>query len=174
MAQANLPYGFKVKQKIIAFAPSYEIFDEATNNKIFTAKRNFFQFFTVTFRIFNLQGDELILVKSNWLKTQWKILQKGKLIGTIRFPFIRLCGIKFDVELQGNTYTASDILGWSFTAKDLNNQIGFVLDKKIFRIKDTYKITVYPPLEPIFGLAASLAIDLKFYQGQRSASFSFD
>ena len=93
MAKADIPYGFKVRQKIIAFAPVYDIFDEATGNKIFTAKRNFFQFFTVTFRILNLQGEELIMVKSNFFKTEWKIYQKGTLIGMIKFPLIRFCGI---------------------------------------------------------------------------------
>lgn len=166
MAQSSQPFGFKVRQRIIAFGATYDIIDEATGEQIFTAKKKLFTILPKMW-IKNLQGKELITIKSNFWRTRWNIYQGNNLVGAVKFPFIRICGIKFDVELAGNEYTASDILGWSFTARGRDGQIGFLLDKKVFRIKDTYKVVVYPPLEPIFGLAAALAIDAKFYQGNR-------
>ena len=165
---STAPFGFKVKQRIISFrGGTYDIFDQATEQQLFVAKRKMFTL-TPTIIIENLQGQEVARVKGNFLiGTKWEITQGGNLIGMVKFPLIRFCGVKFDVELQGNNYTASDILGWSFVARDVNGNIGFLLDKKVFRIKDTYKIEVYPPLEPVFALAASLAIDIKFYQGNR-------
>ena len=164
---AQQPYGFQVKQRILAFRATYDIIDEATGQQIFVAKRKILTF-TPTLWIENMQGQEVARVKGNFLiGTNWKITQGPNLVGAVKFPLIRFCGIKFDVELQGNNYTASDILGWSFTARDYNGNVGFMLDKKVFRIKDTYKVVVYPPLEPVLALAAALAIDSKFYQGNR-------
>jgi len=166
MAQSSQPFGFKVSQRLIAFGATYDIIDEATGEQIFSAKKSIFRILPKIW-IRNLQGKELISIQSNFFRTKWDIYQGNNLVGAVKFPFIKLCGIKFDVELTGNEYTASDILGWSFTARGRDGQIGFILDKKVFRIKDTYKVEVYPPLEPIFGLAAALAIDAKFYQGNR-------
>ena len=165
---STAPFGFKVKQRIISLrGGTYDIFDQATDQQLFVAKRKVFTL-TPTIVIENLQGQEVARVKGNFfIGTKWKITQGENLIGMVKFPLIKLCGIKFDVELAGNHYSASDILGWSFVARDVNGNIGFLLDKKVFRIKDTYKIEVYPPLEPVFALAASLAIDIKFYQGNR-------
>lgn len=166
MAQ-NAPFGFKVTQKIFALRATYDILDEATGQKIFVAKRQIFAF-TPTLWIEDLNGNEVIRIKSNFLfKNRWKITQRNNIIGEVEFPIIRICGIKFDVHLAGQRYSASDILGWSFNAVDPSGRIGFTLDKKIFHIKDTYQVTVYPPLEPLFGLAAALTIDSKFYQGNR-------
>ena len=165
MAQAQ-PFGFKVQQKVFAFVSTYNIFDLANDQKIFEAKRKVFTL-TPTIIIKDASGQEVLRLKANFFfANKWKILQKGNLIGEVKFPLIRFCGIKFDVELQGNRYTASDIFGWSFNARDMNGNIGFTLDKKVFRIRDTYQVTVYPPLEPLFGLAAALAIDAKYYQGK--------
>ena len=164
---AQQPFGFQVKQRILAFRATYDIIDEATGQQVFVAKR---KIFTLTPKLWieNMQGQEVARVKGNFLiGTNWKISQGSNLVGAVRFPLIRLCGIKFDVELSGNNYTASDILGWSFTARDYSGNVGFMLDKKVFRIKDTYKVVVYPPLEPVLALAAALAIDSKFYQGNR-------
>ncbi|MHA1829755.1 MAG: LURP-one-related/scramblase family protein, partial [Candidatus Heimdallarchaeaceae archaeon] len=154
MSKEDLPYGFKVKQKIIALIPTFDIYDEATGNQVFKARKTFLSL-TPNIKIYNMQGVKVIEIKANFFfANKWKIYQDGKLIGTVKFPIFRLCGIKFDVELLGNIYTAADILGWSFKAVDVNNRIGFTLDKKVFSLRDTYKITVYPPLEPIFGIAA--------------------
>jgi len=165
---STAPFGFKVKQRIISFrGGTYDIFDQATEQQLFVAKRKVFTL-TPTIVIENMQGQEVARVKGNFfIGTKWKITQGANLIGIVKFPLIKFCGIKFDVELAGNHYMASDILGWSFVARDVNGNIGFLLDKKVLRIKDTYKIEVYPPLEPVFALAASLAIDIKFYQGNR-------
>ncbi len=166
MAQSGTPFGFKVTQRILALGATYDIIDIATGNKIFVARRRLFTW-TPTIIIENLQGQEVVKVKSNFLfGNRWKITQGPNLIGEIEFPIIKFCGIKFDVMLAENHYTASDIIGWSFNAVSRDGSIGFTLDKK-FRIKDTYRVDVYPPLEPLFGLAAVLAIDSKFYQGNR-------
>ncbi len=167
MAQSNAPFGFKVSQRILAFRATYDIIDVATGNKVFVAKRRLFTW-SPTIIIENLQGQEVAKVKGNFFfQNRWKITQGANLVGEVEFPLIRFCGIKFDVTLAGNHYTASDILGWSFNAVGRDGSIGFTLDKKVFRIKDTYRVDVYPPLEPLFGLAAALAIDSKFYQGNR-------
>ncbi|MCG3215705.1 MAG: hypothetical protein KAS63_03245 [Candidatus Heimdallarchaeota archaeon] len=165
---ATAPYGFKIKQRIISFrGGTYDIFDESTDQQLFVAKRKVFTL-RPTITIENLQGQEVAQVKGNFfIGTKWAITQGVNLVGMVKFPLIRICGIKFEVELAGKRYHASDVMGWSFVARDESNRIGFLLDKKIFRIKDTYKIEVYPPLEPVLALAASLAIDIKFYQGNR-------
>ncbi|MHA2357985.1 MAG: LURP-one-related/scramblase family protein [Candidatus Heimdallarchaeaceae archaeon] len=167
MAQAALPYGFRVRQKIFAFrlAATYDIFDEATQQKVFIAKKKFLAILP-TIVVENLNGQEVAKVKSNFWKTKWKITQNGKLVGMVKFPFIRVCGIKFSVEMAGNVYHASDLLGWKFSAVDMQGRMGFYLDKRILTIRDTYKVDVYPPLEPVFGLAAALAVDVRFYQGR--------
>ncbi|MHA1347845.1 MAG: LURP-one-related/scramblase family protein [Candidatus Heimdallarchaeaceae archaeon] len=166
MAQQNQPFGFKVQQQFFAFTATYNIFDMATDQQVFKAKRKLFTL-GKTIVIEDMQGREVITIKANlFLKTKWKITQAGREIGMVIFPFFRLCGIKFSVELAGNEYHASDLMAYSFTARDLNNQIGFTLDRRILTIRDTYKVTVYPPLEPVFGLAATLAIDYKYFQNK--------
>ncbi|MBY9002233.1 MAG: LURP-one-related family protein [Candidatus Heimdallarchaeota archaeon] len=166
MTQHNQPFGFKVQQKILAFTATYNIFDMATDQQVFRAKR---KMFTIgkTIIIEDMQGKEVVKLKANLiLKNKWKIVQNGREVGMVKFPLIRFCGIKFSVELAGNEYHASDLMAYAFTARDLNNQIGFTLDRRILTIRDTYRIDVYPPLDPIFGLAATLAVDYKFFQNR--------
>ena len=166
MAQQNQPYGFKVQQRFFAFSATYDIFDMATGQQVFKAKRKLFTL-QKTIVIEDMQGSEVVRLKANmFLNTKWKITQAGREIGLVKFPFFRLCGIKFAVELAGNEYHASDLLAYSFTARDLNNRVGFTLDRRILTIRDSYKVDVYPPLEPIFGLAATLAIDYKYFQNK--------
>lgn len=167
MAQSNAPYGFKVTQRILALRATYDIIDVATDNKVFIAKRRMFTW-RPTIIIENIQGQEVAKIKANYFfQNKWKITVGSELIGEIEFPIIKLCGIKFDVMLAGNHYTASDVFGWSFNAVGRDGRLGFTLDKRFFRIKDTYRVDVYPPLEPLFGLAAVLAIDSRYYQGNR-------
>lgn len=166
MAQQNQPFGFQVQQKFFALTATYNITDMATGQQVFKAKRKLFTFFK-TIVIEDMQGIEVVRLKANLLfMNKWNIIQNGKIIGSVKFPLIKLCGIEFTVELLGNVYHASDLMGWSFTARDVNNQIGFTLDRRILSIRDTYKVDVYPPLEPIFGLAATLAIDYRFFQNR--------
>ncbi|MHA1304522.1 MAG: LURP-one-related family protein [Candidatus Heimdallarchaeaceae archaeon] len=158
------PMGFKVQQKILALVATYKIYDLATDQQIFEAKRKMFTL-TPTLIIRDMAGVEVIKIKSNFFfQNSWKIYQQDKLIGEVTFPIIRFCGIKFDVKLAGNVYTASDVLGYSFSAVDLSGNIGFKLDRKVFSIRDTYKVETYPPLDPLFALAAALAIDSKYFQ----------
>jgi uncharacterized protein YxjI len=166
MSQPGAPFGFEIKQRILALRATYDIIDVATGNQVFIAKRKLFTW-TPEITIENLQGQEVAKVQGNFFfQNRWKITQGPNLIGEVEFPIFKLCGIKFDVLLAGNHYTASDIIGWSFNAVGRDGKIGFTLDKK-FRIKDTYRVDVYPPLEPLYGLAAALAVDSKFYQGNR-------
>ena len=161
------PFGFKITQKIFAFGATYDIEDEATGQQIFKARRQILSL-TPTLWIEDMNGNEVIQIKSNFLlKNNWRITQGRNLIGEVEFPIIRICGIKFDVFLEGQQYTGSDILGWSFNVRDSSGNIGFTLDKKVLSIRDTYRLVVYPPLEPLFALAAALAVDTKFYQGNR-------
>ena len=128
MAQQNQPFGFKVRQRFFALTATYDIEDMATGQPVFKAKRKFFTFLK-TIVIENMQGMEVATIKANlFFKNKWKIIQNGNVIGLVKFPLIRFCGIKFSVELMGNEYHASDLLAYSFTARDLNNQIGFTLD----------------------------------------------
>lgn len=164
--QITQPYAFKVRQRFFTFFRKfYDIFDMATEQKLLVAKTKFLTLFPQLI-VEDLAGNELVRIKSNWLRTSWKIYQNDTLIGEVKFPFIRFCGIKFTVYMAGNTYKASDIIGWNFTAKDINGNIGFMIDRKVFSIRDTYKVIVYPPLEPIFALAAALTIDMKYYEGK--------
>ncbi|TET80025.1 MAG: hypothetical protein E3J43_02810 [Candidatus Heimdallarchaeota archaeon] len=167
MAQSSAPFGFKVTQRILALRATYDIIDVATGNKVFIAKRRMFTW-RPTIIIENIQGQEVAKITANYFfQNKWKITVGPDLIGEIEFPIIKFCGIKFDIMLAGNQYTASDVFGWSFKAVGRDGVIGFTLDKKFFRIKDTYRVDVYPPLEPLFGLAAVLAIDSRYYRSSR-------
>ena len=167
MAQSSAPFGFKVTQRILTLRSTYDIFDVATGNKVFIAKRRMFTW-RPTIIIENIQGQEVAKITANYFfQNKWKITVGPDLIGEIEFPIIKFCGIKFDIMLAGNHYTASDVFGWSFKAVGRDGSIGFTLDKKFFRIKDTYRVDVYPPLEPIFGLAAVLAVDSRYYRSSR-------
>ena len=162
--QITQPYAFKVRQRFFTFIRKfYDIFDLATEQKVLVAKTKILTFFPQII-VEDLAGREVVRIKSNWLRTSWKIYQGDNLIGEVKFPFIRFCGIKFTVFMAGNAYEASDIIGWNFTAKDRNGNVGFLLDRKLFRIRDTYQVVVYPPLEPIFALAAALTIDMRYYE----------
>ncbi|MHA1205218.1 MAG: hypothetical protein K9W45_01400 [Candidatus Heimdallarchaeum aukensis] len=167
MSQEIKPMGFKVQQKILALVATYNIYDLATDQQIFQAKRKMFSW-TPTIIIKDMAENEVAKIVSNFFfQNNWKIYAPdGALIGEVKFPLIRFCGIKFDVMLAGNTYTASDIFGYSFSAVDVNGNLGFKLDRKVFAIRDTYKVETYPPLEPVFALAAALAIDSKYFQGK--------
>ena len=166
MAQQNQPFGFKVQQRFFAFSATYDIFDMATDQQVFKAKRKLFTI-AKTIIIYDLQEREVVKLKANlFFKNKWKIIQNGNVVGMVSFPLIRFCGIKFSVELAGNEYHASDLLAYAFTARDLQNNVGFTLDRRILTIRDSYKVDVYPPLDPIFGLAATLAIDYKFFQNR--------
>jgi len=167
MAQSSAPFGFKVTQRILALRATYDIIDVATGNKVFIAKRRMFTW-RPTIIIENIQEQEVAKITANYFfQNKWKITVGPDLIGEIEFPIIKFCGIKFDIMLAGNQYTASDVFGWSFKAVGRDGSIGFTLDKKFFRIKDTYRVDVYPPLEPLFGLAAVLAIDSRYYRSSR-------
>ena len=166
MSQQNQPFGFKIQQKFFSLTATYKITDVATDQQIYKAKRKLFSFLK-TIVIEDMQGIEVARIKGNFLfNNKWKIIQNENVIGSIKFPLVKLCGIEFTVELMDNVYHASDLMAYSFTARDANNQVGFTLDRKVFTIKDTYRVDVYPPLEPIFGLAATLAIDYKFFQSK--------
>ena len=166
MSQQNAPFGFKIRQRIFAFRATYDIFDMATDQQLFKAKKKIFSF-GKTIIIEDLQGREVVKIKGNVIfNNNWTITQNNQKIGMVRFPLIRFCGIKFTVELLGNIYNASDLLGYSFNAVNQAGHIGFSLNRRILSIRDTYKVDVYPPLEPVFGLAAALAIDAKYFQGQ--------
>lgn len=157
-------YGFKVQQKMISFTPTYDVYDLATDQKVFVAKR---QFFSIPPKIVieDLSGREVIKIESNFFfKNKWEIKQRGAIIGEVSFPIMRFFGFSFDLRLAGKEYTASNVFGHSFTARDPSGNIGFIVDKKVFSFRDTYKVEVYPGLEPLFAIAASIAIDSKYHE----------
>ncbi len=160
-------YGFKVQQKIFALRATYNIYDLAKDEKIFVARRKILAF-RPEIEIKDMNDQKVITIKSNFLfRNRWKIIQNNNLIGEVKFPIIRLFGFKFELSIAGNNYEATNIFGYSFTAVDDMGRIGFVVDKKFFSFRDSYKVEVHPPLEPLFGLAAAIAIDSKYHEGKR-------
>lgn len=160
-----MTYAFKVQQRFISFfGATYDIYDLATDQKIFIAKRQFFAI-PPKIKIKDMAGNEDITIHSNFLfRNKWTIKHKGVVIGEVSFPIIRFFGFRFDLSLAGKKYSASNVFGYSFTAIDQTGNIGFKVDKKFLSLRDSFKVEVYPGLEPIFGIAAAIAIDSKYHE----------
>ncbi len=106
MSQQIQRMGFKVQQKLLALVATYNIYDLATDQQIFTAKRKLFSL-TPTVIIYDMAGKELVRVTSNFFfGNKWKIHLGEQIFGEVKFPIFRLCGIKFEVYMANNVYTA--------------------------------------------------------------------
>ena len=160
-------YDYKVHQKVISLRPVYEIFDERTGEQLAVARQTWFSVFRSTMHIEDMYGNRVLTAKGGFFDFTFKILDaQGNLVAILSRPWIAIFK-NFKILYHNEVVKAQGgILPWGFEAATPTGRFAFRLDKKIFSIRDTYKITVGEFMDPLHAITSALVIDRVFFKGK--------
>ncbi len=160
-------YDYKVHQKIISLRPVYEIFDERTGEQLAVAKQTWFSIFRSTMHIEDMYGNRVLTAKGGFFDFTFKIFDaQGQLVAVLSRPWIAIFK-NFKILYHNEVVKAQGgILPWGFEAATPAGRFAFRLDKKIFSIRDTYKISVGEFMDPLHAITSALVIDRVFFKGK--------
>lgn len=159
------PVNFKVEQKIIAIRPTYKVSD-ANDQEFMVVKRPMLNFFRPVLHVERPDGTPLGYIQANLWRTQWAIHDaEGNLHATIFFPLIMFLRKNFQIHTANGIYNSGDSwFSYKFEAFSPSGHSAFLVDKKIFSLRDSFSIQSTGELSPFITCLAAVCIDQKFHQ----------
>ena len=159
------PVDFTVQQKILALRPVYAIKD-SSNNVFMEVKRNFFNPFFPHLYVKGPDGRPIGDIQGNLFRTKWKITDpQGNLHASIRMPFFSFFMKHFDMQTPtGNFKSGNSFFGLKFDCYDSQGKVAWVVDKKVFSIRDTFQIKSFGMLSPFVTTMSAICIDQRFFK----------
>lgn len=149
----------QIKQKMFSIGDKFAVTNESEEPVFFVQGK----FFSLRGKrsIFDLEGNLLLVVQRKLFKLMptFEVYNANKVrIATIkkRVSFVS----KFKIFSQEDTYQMDgDFFGWNFVLSKNNQPVG-TLNKKLFKLTDTYILDIVQDEEAPFFVALTLALDL--------------
>lgn len=150
---------FYLKEKILTWFDSYNIYDE-NDNIAYIVKGELSWGHQV--RIYDKNNKEIGLIKEKIFNLLPKFIlydANGNEIGTIDK---QLTFFKHKYTLSCNDWTVSgDFFGWDYEVTDSNDQVIMTASKELLRFTDNYEINVLNKKNSLLSIMIVLAIDLE-------------
>ncbi|MBQ7433329.1 MAG: LURP-one-related family protein [Lachnospiraceae bacterium] len=145
-----------IKQRVFSWTDSYDIYDEAGNQKYFV-KAAFFAF-GHQLQVYDGAGREIGRVKQKLLTLlpAFDIEIGGRVYGRIqkKFTFLKP---KYEIDFNG-WRVEGDFLGWDYDVYFGNIPVAHI-SKELFHWGDTYVIDIANPNDELMGMMLVIAID---------------
>jgi len=170
------PVDFKVEQKIFALRATYKV-KNSFDQEFMVVRKKFFSMFRPHLFVQHADGSPFGHIQANLWKTEWKIYDaENNLYATIRFPLFMFFRKNFSIETADGIFqSGNSIFAYKFDAYDSKGQISFLVDKKIFSIRDSFQIKNFGQLSPFIVCLVAVTIDQRFHsKGGSDRSFAFD
>ncbi|MHA2168929.1 MAG: zinc-ribbon domain-containing protein [Candidatus Kariarchaeaceae archaeon] len=158
------PIDFTVQQKIFSFRATYKV-SNANRHEFMVIRRNFINPFRPFLRVEGIDGRPMGHIQGNFWRTKWEIYDEHmNLHATIRFPFIMIFRKRFSIETADGIYNSgTSLFAYKFDAYAPDGQISFLVDKKIFTIRDQFQIKSFGNLNPYLCCLAAVTVDQRFH-----------
>jgi uncharacterized protein YxjI len=158
---------YKVQQKMISARPVFEIFDEQTGEKIAQSKQTWFSIFRSTMHIEDINGNRLLTAKGGFFdRTFWLLDEHGQKVAKLVRPLIQIRK-SFEIFYRDDIIKAQGgILAFGFDAYSATGHFAFRLDKQIFKIRDTIRVSTGTFMDPLHAVTSALVIDRIFFRGK--------
>lgn len=161
----------KVVQKLIAARPVFEIYDEATGEKLGIIRQTWLSFLRSTLNIEDMSGRKILTAKGGFFdKTFWLLDESGQKIAKLTRPWIALRK-NFTIHYRDDIIKAQGgFLAWGFEANSSSGQFAFRLDKKILAVRDQFRISVGDYMDWLHAVASAVVVDRIFFKGKGCGS----
>jgi uncharacterized protein YxjI len=161
----------KVVQKLISARPVFEIYDEATGEKLGTIRQTWLSFLRSTLNIFDANDQKILTAKGGFFdKTFWLLDESGQKIAKLTRPWIALRK-NFTIHYRDEIIKAQGgFLAWGFEATSSSGQFAFRLDKKILAIRDQFRVSVGDYMDWLHAVASAVVVDRVFFKGKGCGS----
>jgi uncharacterized protein YxjI len=157
-----------VTQKLISLGAHYLVRVMNSEEVIMNAKGKIFTFnpYLELIKGDNSEGEPLLIMKGNFLKTTFTIFNSdNNILAEMQFPFISLFK-RFTLLLDGRTYEVKgSLIAWHFECKD-NNKQAILSITKDFSLRDKFTIHVNDVIPHEIAVLAAIAVDQRFFQSQ--------
>ena len=156
---------WEVTQKLLAFAPTYEISVPGNPAVLMTVKG---KLATATPKLSLTQGGpdgpEVGRLEGNFWKTQFRILlPDGAQVGQLTFPFF-MFKKSFTLTFGGNSWSAEGgYAGWAFRCRDAQGQTVFEIARQA-TLRDRFRVDVADGVPAEVGCLAAVAVDQRLFQ----------
>ncbi len=156
---------YQVEQKLLSMTQTYKIKD-FMGNEFMVARRKMSSFFNPKIEIKDMMENLIGYVQGNFFKTEWDIYDiNGVFHAKIRFPFFMWFTKSFTIETSiGIFRSGGSVFSKRFDAYAPDGRLTFVVDKKLFSFRDSFKIQSNGQLGPFITCLAAVVIDQKFHQ----------
>jgi len=161
----------KVVQKLISARPVFEIYDEATGEKLGIIRQTWLSFLRSTLNIEDMSGRKILTAKGGFFdKTFWLLDESGQKIAKLTRPWIALRK-NFTIHYRDDIIKAQGgFLAWGFEANSSSGQFAFRLDKKILAVRDQFRISVGDYMDWLHAVASAVVVDRVFFKGKGCGS----
>lgn len=152
---------FLVKQKLIAIRDGFHILDENGNNHYYVKGK----LFTIG-KKFNLltadQSQNLLFIKQRLFRVfpRYDILKDGQCVAIVKKKFsLFVSRYKIKLSTGESLKIKGDIFSWDFSLITENGDTIANISKKLFRISDSYAVTVYNDNYETLCLSIAIILD---------------
>ena len=145
-----------IKQRLLSLLDSFNVTDE--KGKVKYKVKGKMSMSRHKLVVYDAKGRELATLKEKIVKLMptFNVIVGGKTIGRIKKE-VTVFRPKYYVDFR-NWNVTGNIVEWDYTIKE-GNKVVAVTRKKLFRLTDTYSITVNDPADELDALLVILAID---------------
>jgi uncharacterized protein YxjI len=169
MIQANqfLPAEYQVQQKLLSMTQTYKIKDYM-GNEFMVARRKMSSIFQPKIEVSDVMGNQIGYIQANFFKTEWSIYDMNNVFhAKIIFPFFMFFTKSFTITTPIGIFRSGEsVFSKRFDAYAPDGRFAFVVDKKLFAFRDSFKIQSNGQLGPFVTCLAAVVIDQKFHQNK--------
>lgn len=158
---------YKVKQKLVAMRPVYEIYDEETGEKIAVGRQTWLSFLRSTVNMKDPQDNDILTAKGGFFDKTFHLLDpSGNKIAKITRPWI-MWNKRFTIHYRDDEIHAEGgVMAWGFDAASESGRFAFKLDKKVISVRDQFRVEVGDYMDWKHAVASAIVVDRIFFKGK--------
>lgn len=158
---------YQVEQKLFSMTQTYKIKD-SMGNEFMVARRKMSSIFNPKIEVSDMMGNPIGYIQGNFFKTEWSIFDNNNVFhAKIEFPFFMFFTKSFTITTPIGVFrSGQSVFSKRFDAYAPDGRYAFVVDKKLFALRDSFKIQSNGQLGPFITCLAAVVIDQKFHQNK--------
>ena len=144
------------KQRLFSWFDSYDIYDE-TGRQVYTVKGQLN--WGHCLHILDAQGRHVGTIREKVLTLlpRFELYENDRFLGSIRKE-LTLFRPRYDIDCMG-WQVSGDLMEWDYSVSTAAGVLVARVEKKLFRLTDTYVLTIPDSRNALYVLMLALAID---------------
>lgn len=147
-----------IKQRVLTWADTYDIYDEWGNKRYFVKAEAFKIGHNI--HVYDVYNNEIALIEERFfsITPTYEIEVKGEKVGRIEKKF-KMFDVKPEYDVKFNDWhVQGDFLGWNYEVYQEENAV-IKIKKELLHWGDTYVVDFHNAEDELYGILLVISID---------------